>query len=100
MVPGVVRRGVEELYVAHASFREPTSEQTLPAEQVGRRVAYPVEAPGHCALARDIEGFGGVSLHAKGQFKRGDAGFELMVDHPFAPVHLIEPPNRVELGAL
>ena len=100
MVPGVVRRGVEELDVAHAPFREPAGQETLPAEQVGRRIADPVEAFRHRALARDVEGFRGVALHAEGQFKRCDAGVELTVDHAVTLVELVEPPDRVELGAL
>ena len=33
MVPGVVRRGVEELHEPHAAFDEPPGQQALPAEQ-------------------------------------------------------------------
>jgi hypothetical protein len=100
MVPGVVRRSIEELDVAHAAFRESTSQQTLPAELVRRRVADPVEALRHGALIRDVEGLGGVSLHAEGQLKRCDPGVELMVDHAVDLVELIEPGDRVQLGAL
>ena len=100
MVPGVVRRGVEELDVAHAPLQEPTGQEALPAEQVGRRVADPVEASRRGALALDVEGLRGVPLHAEGQLERRDAGVELAVDHAVALVEPVEPADRVELGAL
>src|SRR5207244_602277 len=96
----VVRRSVEELNVPHAPFHEPTGQETLPTEQIGRRVADPIEARRQSALACDVEGFRRVTLHSESQFKRRDAGVERTVDLAVALVELVEPPDRVQLGAL
>ena len=101
MVPGVVRRGVEELDVS--ARRVPASRRASRHCRPNRSVvgvADPVEALRRRALARDVEGLRRVSLHAEGQFERRDPGVELAVDHAVALVEFVEPAERVELDAL
>src|SRR5262245_34757491 len=100
MVPRVVDRSIKQLDVAHAPLQESTCQQTLSAEQVGRRVADPVKASRRGTLAVDIERFRRIPLHPEGQLEGSDARVKLVVDHAIALVDPVELSDRVELGAL
>src|SRR5262249_38451852 len=100
MIPGIVRRGGEELDATHGPPPQPTGQEAVPAEQVGGRLADSVEAPRQWALTLDVEGFRRLPLHAEGQLEGRDTGIELAVDHAVAPVQPVELPDRVQLGAL
>ena len=92
MVPGVVRRGIEELDEPDAAFHQPDGQQTLPAEQIGRRIVDSVEAMCGTALALDVKRLGRFSLHAKRELERSDPSIQLAVDDSVSLV------NRVQLA--
>ena len=87
---------VPELDEAHAAFEQPPRDERLPGVN-----AVAVHLADRLRLFADVEGVGGIHLHAVGQFERLDAGFQPRVLLPAALlVFLVELLQQVELLAL
>ena len=66
-----------ELDEADAPLDQPAGQQAEPAGGLGRRVVQAVEGAGLGGLARQVDGLGGLGLHAEGQLVAADPGVEL-----------------------
>src|SRR5207302_1409829 len=73
-------------------FQEPPANEQLP--RLGARA---VQVADVLRLPADIEGVGGIELHAIGQLERLDAGFELGVLLAFGQVSFVELLEQIEL---
>ena len=80
LVPGLeASRCVIELHEADAPLDEASSQETLAAEHFRRRLVEPIHLASRRGFTREIESFGGLGLHPKGEFKRFDAGAQSVV---------------------
>ena len=82
-VPPAARAAVE-LDEPHAALDQAAGQQAEPAEALGRRVVQAVEGAGLGGLARQVDGLGGLGLHAEGQLVALDPGVELGLVEPGA----------------
>ena len=69
MIPGIIRRRVEELNVPHTALDEPTRKQALPPKEIGRFLADPVESLGRFGFVVDVKRLGSVTLHPESKFE-------------------------------
>ena len=60
-----------KLDASEASFYEPSSEEALTSELLGHRIVHAVEFARRFGLFRQIDGVGGLRLHAVGKLVRG-----------------------------
>ena len=93
-VPGLAV-AVPELDEADAAFEEAAGHEALAGEGAGA-----VEVADGLGFAVEIEGIGGLGLHAVGEFETADAGFELGVVMAAGEVVFVELAEEVELGGL
>jgi hypothetical protein len=63
---GAVFPAVNQQDEAHSFFHQAPGEQALPAERLGNGIVQPVEFLDLLGLARNIDCFGRLGLHAKG----------------------------------
>ena len=78
-------RPVPDLHETHAALDEPPRDQDL-----SRLGSFTIQLANVLGLAGDVEGIGGVHLHAIGQLERLDARFNLGVLFAPGTVTLVE----------
>ena len=71
-----------ELDEPHAALDQPAGQQAEPAEALGRLVVQAVERASLVGLAGQVDGLGGLGLHAEGQLVALDPGVELGLVEP------------------
>src|SRR5204863_8032441 len=84
-----------DLDEADAALQQAAGDEQLPAVDAGA-----VGLAHLRRLAADVEGVGGLGLHAVGQLERLDAGLQLRVVRPLPAVQAVEAQHQVELAAL
>ena len=93
-------RAAVELHEPHAALDQSAGQQAEPAEALGRRVVQAVEELRLVGLAGQVDGLGGLGLHAKRQLVALDPGVELGLVEPGVEMAAIELAQEVELAAL
>src|SRR5437660_6459120 len=81
----------EELHKPHATFDEPSCDQTTRAIFASHRLVQSVKLPGRFAFAGNIERFLRRGLHARREFIAGDARFEIALAGMTRKVLAIQP---------
>ncbi len=85
----------EDLDKAHAAFDEPTGQKALSAKGSLVLVVQVVELLRGCTLAPNIGDFGGAELESRGEFIRGNAGFEFAIARVIRGVLAIEQLEKI-----
>ncbi len=98
-VPLAARAAVE-LDEAHAVLDQPPRQQAIASEDGGLFVIQAIHLARGFALAAEVHGLRGFTLHLKGQLVTADAGFEVGVVGARRGMKLIEVRKQVEFVAL
>ena len=89
-----------ELDEPHAALDQAAGQQAVPADGLGRRIVQAVEGERLGGLARQVDGLGGLGLHAEGQLVALDPGVELGLVGPRREMAAVEPVQQLELALL
>src|SRR4029077_1233971 len=92
--------GVVELHEPYAPLDEASRQQALAAERLGLLPPDAVEVLHPVRLPRQVEGVGGLHLHAVGQLEGLDAGRGTTVSAAFRRVEAVQETQGVEFPAL
>jgi hypothetical protein len=91
---------VIELDEAHSAFDETSGHETLSSIDLGVLVIQSVEILDVFRFAIEIDGLGGLGLHAEGEFVASDASLEVRVVLPGIEMVVVELLKKVELLSL
>ena len=100
LIPVVSGVAVRHLHETHSPLRQTPGQQALAPILVGGLHSDAVEIQGALRLPGEIQGFGGVALHAKGQLEGLDAGFQPGIVGCRVEMPPVPGPHQVELPAL